>query len=177
MTYVCKRRCYLVCKKQGEQNNTSHATVTIRILDLNGPKETFRYVAWQIFTMFEGQKFKFTISCVCRPPENEFTMKRITLWTQTLLSSLKCKYVLLLNSFLSMVTVQYANLYHLCLWYRTNEAHSVFRSFHVVEKTRTSVNRAKMKHARAKRAIRLFFTQFVKYVNCDVLVAFVVVLA
>ena len=35
------------------------------------------------------------------------------------------------------------------------------RSFHV-EKTRTSVKRAKMKRARAKRAKRLFFIQFVK---------------
>ena len=51
----------------------------------------------------------------------------LTLWTQTLLSSLKCNYVyvLLSSSFLSIVTVRYVYLYHLCLWYRTIDAHSV----------------------------------------------------
>ena len=38
-------------------------------------------------------------------------MKRITLWTQTLLSSLKCKYVLLSSSFLLLVAVHYVNLF------------------------------------------------------------------
>ena len=33
----------------------------------------------EIVTRFEGQKFKLTTSRICMPPENEFTMKRITL--------------------------------------------------------------------------------------------------
>ena len=32
-------------KKQQEQNSTSHATITIRIHDMNETKDTFRYVA------------------------------------------------------------------------------------------------------------------------------------
>ena len=49
------------------------------------------------------------------------------------------------------------------------------RSFHDVERTRTSAERAKMKNARAKRAKLLFSLSNMQI--CDVLVAVVVVLA
>ena len=49
------------------------------------------------------------------------------------------------------------------------------RSFHVVERTRTSSKCQKMRNARAKRAKILFFT--IKYANLWVLVAVVVVVA
>ena len=49
------------------------------------------------------------------------------------------------------------------------------RSFHVVERTRTSTKCQKMKNARAKRAKILFF--IVKYAICWVFVAVVVVVA
>ena len=49
------------------------------------------------------------------------------------------------------------------------------RSFHVVERTRTSSKCQKMKNARAKRAKILFF--IVKYPNSGVFVAVVVVVA
>ena len=49
------------------------------------------------------------------------------------------------------------------------------RSFHVIERTRTSSKYQKMKNARAKRAKILSF--IVKYANCGVFVAFVVLVA
>ena len=49
------------------------------------------------------------------------------------------------------------------------------RSFHVIERTRTSSKCQKMKNACAKRAKILFF--IVKYANCGVFVAVVAVVA
>ena len=43
-TYI-KEHAILFEKKQQEQNNTSHATITIRIHGMNETKDTFRYVA------------------------------------------------------------------------------------------------------------------------------------
>ena len=49
------------------------------------------------------------------------------------------------------------------------------RSFHVVERTRTSAKCPKMENARAKRAKLLFFLSNMQI--CDILIAVVVVLA
>lgn len=43
-TFV-KEHAILFEKKQQEQDNTSHATITIRIHSMKGTKDTFRYVA------------------------------------------------------------------------------------------------------------------------------------
>ena len=57
----------------------------------------------------------------------------------------------------------------------TSSTHLKKRSFHVVERTRTSSKCQKMKNARAKRAKIMFFN--VKYGNYGVFVAVVVVVA
>ena len=82
-----------------------------------------------IFTRREGQKLT---SCKYMPPENKFTVKRsekgiLTLWTQTLSSSLRWKYVLLLERFSfdsnSSLYQFVSNINYIC--YRTIDAHSV----------------------------------------------------
>ena len=64
---------------------------------------------------------------------------------------------------------------NICQHVPTSSTQLQNRSFHVVERTRTSSKCKKMKSARAKRAKILFF--IVKYANLWVFVAVVVVVA
>ena len=62
LVYVCLHmHAILFEKKQQEQNNTSHATITVRIHGMNETKDTFRYVAWHKYLPC----WKKTTSCIC----------------------------------------------------------------------------------------------------------------